>query len=477
MKWTFLLSIGCCLIFSTVDFLGAAEDPALTHVVTLATRDLTQFYAVSGTGTLQLVMTTVAGPGVQLVPKTSKVLQRDSRIMWSPPYLDSAEYNVYTAIAEPGTRVCVAVTGDLTTGGNGSGTLVWNSNAIDIDIDMDTNRDGPENVLTDQDTNPKEAMEDAKEDQFPGVLCVVGQPTVAVIRRLKVDTLQDNTIYLVRVLVNGKPTFDAVATPGGPSLFTGDDLQSRNLYNEVKNAGGDFRFYVVALEGGSPFHVTAKRGGTNETGPIIDAPPDEVAATPVEVKSITVSLQSTQDPANKTRPPADSVTQSDTTIEFKDTVVVMRNAGPVEVTAKGLSPAAAINKVRWHIVQNVNDSVPQVDLPIMQDPNNPLKATVTPNAPGSFCVICYLDDGSGHYSPGDPVLATLPITIVSCKITVSSFVADEAFSDYKANLTGGLKHGTATMEIQSQNHHAMDLTAQLHLDGGGKDRKLVLRHC
>ena len=210
----------------------------------------------------QVVYDTVPKDGDELSTKPSQVVLKDDRFLW---HLAEHTSTRHRWVAQPpkGTRVFLHVKGRFVVEGQvasgktgGSEAPQWQSLAIDIDLDADSNRNGK--IDEDGKRGDNIVDEDKVEETTPGaVLC---KESELVVRKIKVDLTKKPVISATgKVIVRrgDARTFDIrrKATDPTTSIFTGNNKDSINLFDEVKKK--DVRLWMVPLarEGRSDVRV------------------------------------------------------------------------------------------------------------------------------------------------------------------------------------------------------------------------------
>jgi CSLREA domain-containing protein len=188
----------------------------------------------------------------------------------------------------------------------------------------------------------------------------------------------------------------------------------------------------------------------------------------VDVGSLGASLPSTGNPiagGSPPRPAPGMFTTTNSALDFQpampnDMLVVMENAGAITVTANQLNVAAA--PIRWQIDRNPTDVVgTAADLPTL---STQMGATtiVTPDQPGSFRLICYLDaDGNGKYEAGEE-LKVLRLVIIKAIVQPGASITKDPNFAWGAPEPNGV----------SPTGNAMKFQAQVLLEGGGANEML-----
>ena len=79
-------------------------------------------------------------------------------------------------------------------------------------------------------------------------------------------------------------------------------------------------------------------------------------------------------------------TDDDLTITSSNVAALLQSDGEMSLDASGLSPSTSkiLAKIQWAVVRNADDVVAGELPSITQNPDNPLQATVSLNAMGSF---------------------------------------------------------------------------------------------
>jgi hypothetical protein len=188
----------------------------------------------------------------------------------------------------------------------------------------------------------------------------------------------------------------------------------------------------------------------------------------VDVGSLGASLPSTGNPiagGNPPRPAPGMFTTMNSGLDFQpavptDLLVVMENAGAITVTANQLNVAAA--PIRWQIDRNPTDAVgTAVDLPSLSTEMG-ASTVLTPDQPGSFRLICYLDaDGNGKYEAGEE-LKVLRLVIVKAIVQPGASITKDPNFTWGVPLPNGV----------SPTGNAMSFQAQVLLEGGGANEML-----
>lgn len=181
----------------------------------------------------------------------------------------------------------------------------------------------------------------------------------------------------------------------------------------------------------------------------------------VTVDSVAASLPSTRNAvAPNPRPAAGTFTTKNFALDFvpsaaNDLLVVTQDAGRLTVTAQGLNVPNA--PIRWQVDRNPDDTV-AAGVPDLSA-HMGVQITVTPNVPGNFRLICYLDaDGNNTFETGEE-LVVLRMAIVRATIQPGTHTISTAVA-----------FAGAASEVRTTT--AMAIQADFLLEGGGADRLL-----
>ncbi len=193
---------------------------------------------------------------------------------------------------------------------------------------------------------------------------------------------------------------------------------------------------------------------------------DSVAVVSGAVDKLTASLPSTPDASTAVAPADGTFTTTNKTLAYvptsnNDLMVVLQGAGTITVSANVVQPLTPT--IHWEIDQNPADTVATGTPTLGATTGN--TTTITPNAPGNFRLIAYLDlNNNGTFDQGEQ-LKVLRIAIVKATVQAgsASLTTNTAFA-------GGVN--SVTTAGASGNVHAMDIKASILLQGGGADQKI-----
>jgi hypothetical protein len=184
----------------------------------------------------------------------------------------------------------------------------------------------------------------------------------------------------------------------------------------------------------------------------------------VTVDNVRGALPATKNPVTGTRPAAQGFTTTNSGLDFQpalaaDLLVVVENAGQINIATNGLNVAGA--PIRWQIDRNPTDAVGvKTSLPSLSSQTGD-STIVTPNVPGSFRLICYLDaDGNGKFEVGEE-LKVLRIAIIRATI-------QPGFSITQDHVGWGAPEANGV----SPTGDAMKFQAKVLLEGGGSNEML-----
>ena len=181
----------------------------------------------------------------------------------------------------------------------------------------------------------------------------------------------------------------------------------------------------------------------------------------VRMDAINVALPSTKDAVTKVAPADGTFTSNNTDTNFAgagsgDLMVILQNCGTNTLTAAGLLPASATNRVRWQIDKDPTDGV-VAGMPGLA-PLTGGKTVLTPSAPGNFRVIAYCDcNNNNTWDPGEE-LRILRLVIV--RITIQTNHSITAANNFNPGV-----NSVSTM-------NAMTIRADFLLEGGGANGRL-----
>jgi len=135
--------------------------------------------------------------------------------------------------------------------------------------------------------------------------------------------------------------------------------------------------------------------------------------------------------------------------------------GPVTINAIGLTPESAKSKIRWQIERNPEDTIDNADPDFADNENG--RFTVTPNRPGNFRVVAYVNtyDNSTRYKNAE--LKVLRLAIVR----ITPRPADSFISVPNLSYTDSVQGENFLLLLSSD---AMKIQANVIVEGGGNNR-------
>jgi hypothetical protein len=193
---------------------------------------------------------------------------------------------------------------------------------------------------------------------------------------------------------------------------------------------------------------------------------DSVSVVSGAVDELTASLPSTPDASTGSAPADGTFTTTNKSLAYvpsssSDLLVVLQGAGTITVSADVVQPLTPT--IHWEIDQNPADTVGTGTPTLGATTGN--TTTITPNAPGNFRLIAYLDlNNNGSFDSGEQ-LKVLRLAIVEATVQngTASLTTTTAFA-------GGVN--SVTTAGASGNVHAMDIGASILLQGGGADQSI-----
>ena len=196
------------------------------------------------------------------------------------------------------------------------------------------------------------------------------------------------------------------------------------------------------------------------------SPTVDFDVTVIGVNSLEAELASTKNPITGATRDAGRFSTTNRDLAFvptagNDLMVVMQNAGPVTIKAIGLNPTSLTDRIRWQVERNPQDTI-DTDLPDFADSETG-QLTLTPNKPGNFRVVCFVNTYQDNHRYQDAELKVLRVAIV--RLTPQpqdSFISapNLGYSDnvIDANFT------------RLDSSDAMLIRGNVLVEGGGPDR-------
>lgn len=144
-------------------------------------------------------------------------------------------------------------------------------------------------------------------------------------------------------------------------------------------------------------------------------------------------------------------TDDDLAITNSNVFAALQTFDLMSLQVSGLSPSTSkvLSRINWTVERNSDDEVTGA-LPILtQDPTDPLRATITMGAVGSFNVICYYDSNdNGSYDAGEEVkvfhLAEVAVNVLtgaSSEVTDSTHFSSNEDDGFTYVNSGNIKSG------------------------------------
>ena len=169
-----------------------------------------------------------------------------------------------------------------------------------------------------------------------------------------------------------------------------------------------------------------------------------------------------------------SKSSSSKSLDFGDNppAVIPRKAGVFNLQIDGLQPNTPETRARikWSVRRNPNDVLTGSNPVLTVDPSDPLKASLTTDAQGSFNIIVYCDPtGSGNWQSGK-VLVVFNLVIVAATVQQSSVSPDSSHFSVEDDSVVAFRSGIAGNPPTP----AISFSARVLLQGGGSDAKLGL---
>ncbi len=226
-------------------------------------------------------------------------------------------------------------------------------------------------------------------------------------------------------------------------------------------AAGLHRFVEGSVVSGAMHDISFKLGVKD-----VEDDCDRVTISVVDVATLQASLDSTQDASTKTRPAAGTFSTANAALAFAapvaDLMVVILNCGKITVKAQNIRPAPAKLDLRWEIEQDPTDTVAK-GLPAL-DKNTGDQIVITPNAPGTFRLICYCGSKAKHFQNEE--IRVLRMVIV--KITPRP--GGSVTGDTTAAVFAPAANGVGTNNPPPP----MSLKVDFLVEGGGHNRRFGL---